>query len=272
MHGALNTLGATGFGHLNESPAPAPAVAVPRDATSGKGVPLTQAEWNAVFGAAGIANKTVNQSWGLQDSTGNPAATIGTALTAAPNGTSWAYQQTITGWTRKAMVNDVSVARAIGLAAGTGPNAGTQSVLWFCYCDITNATGATRPVMAGGNAATNRVKLNIVVTTGVMQVDCCAVTASGSSDHASGGVRPFVLKYDRTNSVVTVYSDLEKVAGTYNAAVTDTGGKGYPANATIGSVRGSYLIGAAFAGANAEWTDAEVKAVLTAGLGWTVGW
>lgn len=239
------------------------------DGTSGKGVPLTQADWNAVFSVAGVAAKTVNQCHGLQDASGNPVATVGTNYTAYGG---LAYQQAVTGggWSRLCIHNDVASAKGFGLAAGTGPNAATQSVLYIVYHQCTSAAGATRTVSAGSNAGTNDLKLQIVQTTGLLRVRCASVVVDGASDHAVG-VRPYVLVYNRTAGTVKGYSDLEKVTGTYSAAVTDVGGKGFPANATIVGDRGDYLWCAAFAGAAAEWSDADVKAVLQT-LGWTIPW
>lgn len=250
-------------------PSDAGAPSFPVDATSGKGVPLTQADWDAVFTAAGVSLSTVNQSHALQDASGNPAATVGTNYTAYGG---LAYQQAVTGggWTRLCIHNDVASAKGFGLAAGVGPNAATSSVLYIVYHNATGAAGATRTVSAGSNAGTNDLKHQIVQTTGLMRVRCASVVVDGAVDHV-GAVRPYVLVYDRTGATVKGYSDLEKVTGTYSAAVSDVGGKGFPANATIVGNRGDYLWCAAFAGADAEWSDAKVKAVLQT-LGWTIPW
>lgn len=254
----------------------------PKDATSAKFCPLTQNDWKAVFARASklvgytIAEKTVSQSWALQDASGNPAATIGTACTAYGTLT---YNEAVSGWTRTALRNPVSTTAGFGLNTGVGPNAGTGSVLWFCIVDIVGVAGATRSIMNASNAGTNNCYLRAVQTTGVLRVGCVNVNVDGTLDHSSGGARPLTLTLNRTSTFVNGSSDIETIDGTYNAAVADNL-KGYPANGTIVGANAAYLLGAAFAGAHAEWTDgsggtalsrhkANVKAVYQA-LGFTV--
>lgn len=240
----------------------------PRDATSNIFCPLTQNGWNAVFAKAGVSSKTLGFSWGLQDASGSPAATVGsTALTAY--GTP-AYQTAVTGWDRDGITLDTSVAKGIGLATATGPNAGTSSVLWMGYMRLTGAAGATRTFLAAGNAGTNNCRLQILQTSGLLRVQCASVNADSPTNHADGVVRCYVLKYDRTGSTVLGYSNLERVPGTYSAAVTDNT-KGCPSSTTLPGVPGDYMYLVAFSGAHAEWTEADVKAVMQA-LGWTVSW
>lgn len=240
----------------------------PQDATSGKFCPLTQNGWDAVFTKAGVPTKTLGFSWGLQDASGNPASTVGAqSLTAYGSPT---YQAAVAGWDRDGITLDAAAAEGVGLAAGTGPNAGSTSVLWLGYMRLTSSTGATRTFLSGGNAGTNHVRLQIVQTNGRLRVACATVNTDSTANHADSVVRPYVLVYNRTAGAVAGYSDLEALTGTYSAAVTDNT-KGCPANATLPGVPGDYLYLVAFSGAHAEWDAATVEAVLVA-LGWTIPW
>lgn len=243
-----------------------PPPAFPTDATSGFGVPLTQADWDAVFSAAGIASKTLSHSWGLQDASGNPAAEVGAALTATG---SIDYQQAVSGWTRTATrITEVSGER-LTIAAGVAPNPASVSALWFAYVDFPGNPGANgRQYVIVSSDVTGCSLAG--TTTPRLRVQCAGVNTAGANDHVTGGVRPVVFKYDRTAGAVVAYTDQEKIAGTYSASVVD-GEKGFGGQAGTAAAAADFLLGAAFAGSNAEWSDADVKAVLQA-LGHAIPW
>lgn len=236
------------------------------DATSGKGVPLTQAEWDAVFSGAGVASKTVAHSWGFQDASGNAVAEVGTDLTAA--GT-LEYEQTVTGWSRKAIRFTNASTDALSHAGGVGVNPNTTSCLWIGYIDVLASISAARSVIVGGGAAAASELVARHNVTPVTQIKVMAGTAVGTSNPSTNSVRPWVLKYDRTGTAAVVYTDQEKVVGTYNSGVTD-GVKGFGASVAT-SAGMDVLWGACFAGSDAEWSDDNVKAVLQS-LGWTIPW
>lgn len=233
------------------------------DATSGKGVPLTQAEVNSALAAAGMSSKTLAHSWGFQDlASGDIAATVGTNLTT----TGTLDPQTArAGWTRKAMRYTATAGERSVLAAGVSPNPGTESVLWIYYVDFTAAAAAN--FLVATNSA-NPLR-QMMTAAGLLRIHVNGVNTDGASDHAAGGVRPIVLLFDRTNSRAMLYSDLEKITGTYSAGVTD-GTKGI-GMAGASPLAGDVLWMLTFAGANAEWSDANVKSFLTA-LGWSIPW
>lgn len=240
--------------------------AIPQDATSHKGVPLTQADWDAVFDAAGVSRKTLTASWGFQDvdMSSAVAATVGTNLTTYGSPTARAA---VTGWARKAM-RVTETAMGAGYASGTGPNPGSNSVLWFGYVDITGNPGAARPFISGSNAGTANVRgSHVNGAGGLNRMQCNAVNVDGAVDQRAGGVRFYVMKYNRTGSEAKLISEVERVTGTYSAAVADST-KGFPATTTVVPPPMDVLLGACFSGANAEWTDAEIKAVAQT-LGWT---
>lgn len=237
---------------------------VPRDATSGKYVPLTQAEWDAVFDAAGVARKTVNSSWGFQNGSGNITATVGTQLTATiASGVT--YAQAVSGWTRVGLQFADAADGRVAHAAGVGPNPNSTSVLWFVLADITAAPAGNRNMLGVSfNGAPSSILQ--MTTTPAMRIIENAVTVTGTDNTATGGVRPFWMKHSVTNSQSIAYSDKEKLVETY-AAIGD-GVKG------IGSTGASstpmqIVLGALFSGTNADWTDTEIKNV-TQTLGFPV--
>lgn len=239
-------------------------VSFPRDLSSGKGVPLTQAEWNSVFSAAGVPVKTVAHSHGFQDTSGNVAATVGTLLTVTGTVD---YQQTFAGFTRKGIGITETASERIGYATGVGPNPATGSVLIAGYVDVSTPAAIELFLAVSGGATAFTAQ---VTTAGLMRITCAGVSTSGVVDHAALGVVPAFLQYDKTASRAALYTESEKIVGTYNSGVVDAqkgwgvSGGGTPTPATVGW-------DSWFAGANAEWTEAQIKAVMQV-LGWVPAW
>lgn len=233
------------------------------DAASNKACPLTQANWTALFSYAGVSARTVAHSWGFQDASGAVTATVGANLTVTNAPT---YQASVTGWTRKALRFAATTNQRAAFVAGTGPNPASGSVAWFGLIDPT-ATPATTGILmfATDGSPILNTRINNTPRIGV---NCNGVIATGSSDPVTGGVRPVLLVYNKTAATVKVYTDQEIVTGTYNAGVVD-GNKGYGAVGT--PCAADVLLGAAFAGANAEFSDADVRATFRA-MNFSVAW
>jgi hypothetical protein len=247
---------------------PAAVEKVPLDATSGIACPITQAQWNAIFAKAGVSAKTLTHSWAFQDASGNITATVGTDLTVS--GT-LDYQQTVSGWTRKGTRFTNTAGENALLTGGAAPVTSTTSSLWLAFIDITATPSGNRCVMAATSDSSNTDILGCKVTAASkIRVHNGATTADTPSNMVTGGVRPFVHRYDRTNSNNTIYLDAEKASVAYASYSVD-GSKGFGAVGTVNSCAMDVLLGAAFAGSAAEWSDANVKAVLQA-MGWTIPW
>jgi hypothetical protein len=251
-----------------------PGEGIPRDPLSGYAVPLTQAEWDRVFAAAGVTPKTVNQSWGLQDLDGHPVATIGAALTASTGADALRYRQPVPGWERKAVVFPPDAGTAYLFQPHTiavGPDPTVESALMFSYARA-EIPADTRRMMVIAGGSTNAMLLGMT-TTGHLRLVCVGRDTFGTAA-ADGVVRPLFLQYDRTNGVARAYSDQEIIAGTYSTEVhNSTRGFG-TSNNTGRAARQSTLLAAQFRGANAEWTEAEMRAVMHVLLpvGRTVPW
>jgi hypothetical protein len=247
---------------------------IPRDPLSGYAVPLTQADWDRVFAAAGVTPKTVNQSWGLQDLTGNPVATIGAALTASTGADALRYHQPVTGWERAAVVFAHDAGQAYLFQPRTiavGPDPTVESALMFSYARVEKPASTRRiMVIAGGS---HHAMLLSMTNNGNLRLRCDDTETIGTAV-AHSVVRPLFLQYDHTNGVARAYSDQESIAGTYSSHV-DNSSRGFgTSNNTGSSGRQSTLLAAQFRGANAEWTEAEMRAVMHVLLpvGSTVPW
>jgi hypothetical protein len=247
---------------------------IPRDPISGYAVPLTQADWDRVFAAAGVTPKTVNQSWGMQDLDGNPAATIGAALTASTGANAPSYRQPVTGWERDAVAFSSDGGQAFLSQPHTvavGPDPTVESALMFSYARVEKPASTRRiMVIAGG---THSAMLLSMIDNGHLRLRCGNVETFGRAE-AHGAVRPLFLQYDRPNGVARAYSDQESIVGTYSPDVANsTRGFGTSNNTGWSGIQAT-LLAAQFRGANAEWTEAEMRAVLNVLLpvGRTVPW
>jgi hypothetical protein len=241
---------------------------VTKDATSNIYVPANASEWSNLLAAANISSGGPASTWLCQEATGNLADSIG-ATTLAANG-AVTYQNAVTGWTRKAAGIPAATSARFQAAAGIGANPASTSVLWLGFLKVTGAAANRGVMTAGGAAVGTDLEAMSVATTHVPRLTTVAVTADGASD-PTGAVRPWVICYDRTNSRVTLYTDQEKIPGTYNAGVTD-GNKGFGAvqNASVAAAS-SVLYGACFSGSAAVLTDAQIKKLLQT-MGWTISW
>ncbi len=240
---------------------------VPRDPVSGFGVPVTQADWNLVFSAAGVTPKTVNQSWGLQDAAGDAAAVIGEPMLAS---TGLLYRQPVTGWDRDAiMFAPDGAAEFLFQRRTTAPDPTLESVLSFAYIGV-DPTASTRRLLVIAGGGEGPILLSMVGST--FRLVCATVATLGTSTTGAGPVRPLVLQYNRTAAQVRAYTDQEIISGTFTTAVVNsTRGLGTAANSGTTGVQRS-LLAAQFRGANAEWTEAEMRAVYNVLIPGSVPW
>lgn len=224
-----------------------------QDVASGKFFPASSAEYTAANFAAPAS------IWLCQEPSGNAADSVGAnTLTAA--GTP-AYNQAVAGYTRTGFgMTDGTASQ--GFSATTVPDASTTSLLMLAVVAIVSTT-TTRSIFGFATTA-----------------DDCEITASPRIRHleaATGtngtvnpiGVRFCVLKRDRTNSASLLYTDQEKIVGTF--AGTTTGAKvAIGAKATLPCTF-TCMYAALWTGANAEMPDSTVKTLLQR-MGNTISW
>jgi hypothetical protein len=240
---------------------------VTKDATGGKYFPASATEWNSLITRKGLAMVAPDHQWDLQQASGNATDVIG-ALTLTLAGTP-AFQQTVTGYSRKAVTFTVGNTQGFRAAAGTGPNPASTSTLWLAVVNVTASAAGARSIIAVGGAATSTECTYYVVNTAPpnQRVKCATVATDGAVDLTTQGVIPISIRYDRTNSKVEITTPGALTAGTYNSGVTD-GLKGIGAG--ISSCAGFQgLVLYCWEGSHAEGTDAQLK-VLEQALGWTI--
>jgi PKD repeat protein len=239
------------------------------DATSSKGVPASTNEWRAVVADLALGVQVPDSIWLMQEAAGNLADSGPSAFTLTANAAPL-YNQVVAGWTRTAVGTADAVAnQRFRNTSASLPDIGSSSIMVLCYLAVTNNPAAARGVMAVGLAS---------------QVEMRAATSGGASalPRLQGGgqtatslveqgatVKPFVLAFNRTALQQTLYSDTERLPLTFGSGAQ--AGKLVEFGATAGAspATSRYLYAAAWYGTKAEFTTAQIKALLQA-LGWTV--
>lgn len=247
-------------------------VLVSRDATSGKRVPASSAEWDN-FDAYHTALLTPNfpygsitpvHLWLLQEASGNPADTIGSATLT---GTGLAYNVAQSGWTRTAIETTDNSADSASSVSATLPDLLTESALLLAYAAITATPAGTRGVAALGGLGVTAAKIHVNTTPAIVGIHG-ANSATGATTIGTG-VMPLVIQHDVDSPAARIYTETDKIAPTFSVLVA---GKTTQLGTTAtGAAPARYLYAVEFTGGDAEMTTANVKALLSA-LGWTPTW
>jgi hypothetical protein len=247
---------------LGLNPGSDPRTNTPEDATAEKYVPVTAADWAGILEYAGLSSSPA-YGWGFQEASGSIDDQIGVAALTASGGT---YQQTVTGWSRKACTwaFDGSGTTFYNVTDIPNPNANSMAVLLYVY--TSSVPAADRQVVQIGSATAVEAR---VTTAGKYQCHNQAIAASGNFAGAyDDNVHPLLLVYNRTANTMTLYSDTEFATTTY----ADISGGGIIFGAgDRNTPTGGVLLAAGWTGADAEFSDADARALLEA-LGWTVPW
>lgn len=232
---------------------------VNQDVSSGKFTPSNLTQWNTTMAAAGIGSGSPSLLWLCQEPSGNLTDSIGT-FTGTVTGTPVTYNSAVAGWTRTGILGaDAGTGVAENTAAGL-PDPATQSVLLLTYAIITAAPAAIRVMQVTGNANQTIARFN---TTPRLQGVSGGSVVTGTANPL-GSVRPYITMYDITNNRVVVASDQEKLIVT-RAAMT---GKRHR---LAFNFTGTILYHAAWFGAAAELSDAQLKTLLQT-LNWSIPW
>lgn len=243
-----------------------PLAGVSRDASSSVYVPANGSEWTTLMNVAGVATGNPSTTYLCQEASGNLADSIGT-FTLAASGTGLLYQQTISGWTRKAVGTTTAGTGVFANADAGLPNIATNSILLMMYVQPT--TIATRRDIIGFGAAATKCVAQNEVTTGFARALCNSNIGGPGAVNMGGSVHPWVLQANRTASTCTLYTDVEKITPAFSAAIA---GQSITVGTFIaGCATARYLYGACWFNSAAEMTSGQVKAVLQT-LGWTIPW
>jgi len=249
------------IGRFGARSASDPFAGVSRDAARGVYLPADTTEWDAFRSAGSLSIANPSNLWLMQEGSGNLADSIGAvALTAS--GTR-SYLQSVSGWTRKAIGTTDGTAGAWQVASGVGPSPASTSVAALSL-SLLPAPAAERNVFAMTLAASNLIVVNQTAA-GLLKLYLKAGSATGAVSHADGNVHPLMIVYDRTNSTAKLYTDLEIVTAAYDTVLDGTKGWGGTPSAA------RHLYGAWWSGADAEMSQAQVRALFVA-MGFSVAW
>lgn len=236
-----------------------PMAGITPDATSLKYCPASSAEWTTTLAGISAAGNPF-ALWLMQESSGALADSIDAFDLTVD---SFAYEQTITGWTRKAMLaNDLGGFNVLYTTDAGLPDLSAESCTVLGYVMIDGEGAGDRGVLLAGdvrgvNTATNVPKINNGTNTGTGAASVTTV------------VRPWVLRHNVTASSQALFTDLEKVSVTFAASGSTKRIYFGAAFESCPNIRIVY--GCAFRGAAAELSDAQVRSLLQR-LGWTVAW
>jgi hypothetical protein len=236
------------------------------DTLSGKPVPASSAEWTQFISYHGLTLAAPSTLHLCQEASGNLADSIG-ALTLTANG-SPAYQQAVTGWTRKALSGNQSTA-AQRFQHATGPNPSTTSVARFAWVKYGTADATVRYVMANGvNDTGPTVNAFVSASNHILRFRIGANSASTTNSY-TGLIFPLLTVFDVTGSRARMYTHLEKVSPTYTASASGTIYAVGASSGTWADVDIMYECG--WSGTDAEISDANAKAFFQA-LGYAISW
>jgi hypothetical protein len=234
------------------------------DAESGWNLPSSATEWDAFIAAKGLSMVAPSGLFLCQETSGDLADSIGSLVLAA-SGTSLAYQQTISGWSRKGA--GVSVDGASGTFVSTDaslPAINTTSMTTLAIVNFGTGPAAVRTIIQQGTTRASVDMTNVPA----LRAQSGANSALGSAN-PTGATHLVVIKHDRTNSVATVYTDQEKLSPAFG---TTTTGKRLSFGAGTNTAAIAYcLYLATWFGADAEISDANMKALAQA-IGASIPW
>ncbi len=240
---------------------------VSRDATSNVYVPASATEWTTFLAAVSLNGiiAVPDALWLFQEASGNPADSIASFTLTASGAPS--YQQTVSGWTRKAITFADGNAGSLASASASLPDLSAGSMMTLGYITLPAATPAgTRNLISEGTDATPAFAN--VTNVPRLFAKSGANTASGTLSPMNA-VRPITVRHNLTASTMVAFSDAEKVTPTFGVTATGKALKfGAAANTAI---NGGPLYGCSWFNANAEVSDANLKLLLQ-GLGWTILW
>lgn len=230
------------------------------DATSGHAFPADATEHAAFEGNYSTGMGAPDIIWNMQETSG---LTVDDASANGWDGTLFAtatgYAQTVSGFSRKAMTF-ADGTNAIQRLSSV-PNANAGSCTAIVIAKVNSVGAANQSIVYYGTSQIAHHRLSAAPAKSVMRSGA-NVSGSGATT-VTGSVRPFAMRYDRTNAQSEAYHDVDNVAATH--ATTPTG-VGFTLGGNFPDIEILYVI---------AWfsskTEAQLKAWLQA-AGWTISW
>ncbi len=243
-----------------------PIAGVDRDASALKYLPSSSGQWTTFMTAAGLATGNPSNLWMCTEpSATNLADSIGAVTLTANN--SPTGQNTVSGWTKKAVGTTDGAAMSYQAAAGV--NLATTSGLLLGYVAATATPAAERPLIGIG-AGTDHRYAAVTTTPRIKAAALGGGTATGTAAPGTT-VHPIAVAVNRAATTYKVYTDQEIIT----VAWTNPGAGGSLVGAGdtpgVGAAPMFLLYLTLFASTAAELSDAQVRTLLTT-LGWSCAW
>jgi hypothetical protein len=180
-----------------------PMADVSQDSGSGIYVPATNDEALAAQGVAGLTYGAPTSIWLMQDASGGPVDVNGTNNLSAFGAV--AYEQSITGWSRKAIgMADGAVGAEVASVEASLPDLASTSVLLIFFVALPAAPAASRTLMGLGSSSYQAR----ISTTPSYTIFAGGNNAAGASNLGTT-VHPFFLRHNRTAGSVLFGTDQE---------------------------------------------------------------
>lgn len=239
-------------------------MAITIDATAGKAIPQSTAEWAELQTAAGSARGTPGTICLAQELSGDPVDVGPDARTITVAGTGLTQGAAVSGWTS---LGYEFTEGGTNRLVTTVPNVNVTPTLILAYVAFTSQS-ALRTFIEHANM------LGRVTVGQVLQINA-ASNVDGLVDFGTG-VRPVWLQSNSTDSRARMFNNLEMLSATFGAfgsgLATDPlviGGSGGGGSTTPGMtiVYGPVI----WTGDDARMSEAEINALMLA-AGWAVGY
>lgn len=242
---------------------------VTQDATSGKYIPQSGAEFTTLLAGSGIANPDL--AWMFSQASGNSSDLIG-SIAGVPSGpfSGPAFHQSVTGWATQGILLHNGNADIVSSTAAGLPDLSTTSMLVFMWSDIPNRNRGLLSIGAQSQSPIDSVCANPVGSANNFALSSNGHSDSSTLTDADGNVHAIALQLNRDalHSGAAQLQSLTTENGQTSTSI-DTSGTGPNGKSlTVGggdfSAGGGLAAGntalylAAWFGTNAELTLAKI--------------
>lgn len=230
------------------------------DSSSGKSTPITADEWSEFITAKGLLIAPPDGLWPMQDTSGPLVDVLGT-VDLMPIGP-WTYQQMVTGWSRRAVATTDGAGALFRNTTDTSlPDVATSSMLVLLVYRNNGTPTLMRSLLFGGSGVPATLGQVDIDTASRLKLTVGSNSATGTVNYGADAY-PLVLKLDRTNSQQKILTDREIIAPPYTALGSSRGI--FLGAANNAAPDGRWLYMAAWYGAHAEISDAEIMKLFAA--------
>lgn len=236
---------------------------VTRDAASQWYFPASAAEWTTFMAAIGVGTGNPTSTRNCQEASGALLDSIST-VNLAQSGAGHLYQQTIAGFTRKAVRTVDGTVGQKWINSTTAPDPNAVSTLWLAVIEFPAAApAANRCLMA------NAAALDCRLTTGGKIAIINGASTNGTANPL-GGVHIVGVQHNITAGTFIAFTDQEKITGTF--AVNASNPMFVLGGQTAAAANVGYLYESEFSGSAAEGSSLNIKALIQGLTGITVPW